>query len=353
MKGSIWTIPKLSIADDSGVERELLSANGVPSGTSRLNRVRDKVLAVYLSPMMMAKNIGRALVITVPMALTMPFVILYLRPRGVSPVWVGIAYAFVIGIVMRFWLRSEYGKLNSRAGEIASAFLEEGICPCCAYNLAGVVRAVGTAGAVGAVGAEEKAARVHCPECGAGWNVARILNLGEDETHEAREKMSLGSMLRTQASLYNSMASKDDAGKAISLARYGDLKQVWRRSGGEHRANLAECISALRFWGLWKRLLVISLLVPLTISLVFEISKRPLAMIGAMQVFQVIGMTAWVLGAIAIVGSDIGRSGPKRVELLKRRGICPACGAMLAKGVEETACEECRAFWKLGDVQKE
>lgn len=350
MKGSIWTIPKLSIADDSGVERELLTANRVPSGTARLNRVRDKVMAVYLSPMMMAKNIGRAVIITVPMALTMPFVILYLRPRGVSPVWVGIAYAFVIGIVMRFWLRSEYGKLNSRAGEIASAFLEEGICPCCAYNLAGVVRAVGVGGVGGVAG---EAARVHCPECGAGWNVARILNLGEDETHEAREKMSLGSMLRTQASLYNSMASKDDAGKVISLARYGDLKQVLRRADGVHRANLAECISALRFRGLWKRMLIISLLVPLTISLVLEISKRPLAMIGAMQVFQIIGMTAWVLGAIAIVGSDIGRAGPKRVALLKERGICPACGAKLEEGAVEATCVECRAFWKLKDVQKE
>ncbi|MGH7244486.1 MAG: hypothetical protein ACREJD_13830 [Phycisphaerales bacterium] len=320
-----------------------------PSGAARLDRVRDKAHLVYGSITNFKTMMIRMVVLIIPMAIAVPFLMLWLKPMGVPlPVIAGMA-GTVLMVAALFLTKRDFRKLAPRAGEMADAYLDEGICPCCAYNLAGVVRAADSSHA------ETGPQLVQCTECGASWSRTRIRNAQDDETADAREKLTVHTFLRAQAMLYSSMEHKDDAGRSISLARYSDLKFLRQAASGTYLQRLTECIAALRFWGLWKRLLFVSIILPVSVGIIVDFVQRPLSGFGVMQGLRAIGLVLWVIGAIAIIGSDLGRSGAKRVELLKQKRICPACGAELdaANGSDPSAvtCAECRAVWNL-DVKE-
>lgn len=313
----------------------------LPSGTARLDRVRDKAHLVYSDLTSFRRLMIRVIVLVLPMAIAMPFVILWLRPMGVPLPLFSVGAMLVLGGFMLVWMRRDFAALAPRASEIADAFLDEGLCPCCGYNLAGVVAASDASGEP----------MVRCTECGGSWHRSRVHRIEWEETADAREKPTMRTILRAQAMLYSSMGFKDDAGKAVSLARFSDLKIVRNSASGSHRTRLDDCIRTLRYRGLWKRLLFASLVVPLLIAIVFDFATRPLAGMGVIQGLQAMGLAFWLIGAIAIIQSDMGRSGAKRAALLKARRICPACGADLESraGSEPgvVTCAECRAVWNL------
>jgi len=88
-----------------------------------------------------------------------------------------------------------------------------------------------------------------------------------------------------------------------------------------------------------------------TVGILIDFAVRPLSGLGIMQGLQALGLLTWTVGAIAIIGSDIGRSGAKRIELLKANRLCPACGVDLVvrAGTEagDITCAECRAVWNF------
>ncbi|MBX3379681.1 MAG: hypothetical protein KF805_06275 [Phycisphaeraceae bacterium] len=337
---SPWRLP---LRDDAGVDRELMPMRAQPSGTIRLNRVRDKAHLVYSEITSFWKLTVRVIVLVIPMAIAMPFAILWLGSKGIPlPLFAG-AGALVTMTAMLVLTKRDFRKLATRAPEIADAYLDEGVCPCCAYNLAGVVR--------GADETNSTAPLIRCTECGATWLRSRIHRVEADETAESREAPSFRTILRSQAMLYSSMAFQDDRGKSVALARFSDLTALRSRAGGTHRARLSACIDKLRFKGLWKRILFASLVLPLMIAIITDFATRPLSGIGVMQGLQALGLVVWIIGAFAIIGSDIGRSGARRAELLKAAGLCPGCGAELGvvDGTDTSAvtCGECRAVWDL------
>ncbi|MBX3390182.1 MAG: hypothetical protein KF691_12110 [Phycisphaeraceae bacterium] len=337
---SAWRLP---VHDDAGVARELLPMRSLPSGTARLDRVRDKAHLVYSDLTSFRRLMIRVIVLAVPMGIAMPFVMLWLRPAGVPLPVISACAGLLMALVLRVWMRRDFAKLAARAPEIADACLDEGICPCCGYNLAGVVSASEAAPESGKV--------VRCTECGASWFRSRVHRIEWDETADAREKPTMRTILRAQSMLYSSMAFKDDAGKAVSLARFSDLKLVRNSASGLHRARLDDCIRTLRYKGLWKRLLFASLVLPLLIAIISDFATRPLSGIGLLQGLQAIGLVVWLIGAVAIIQSDMGRSGAKRAALLKSYMLCPACGADLESRIGRepgaATCAECRAAWNV------
>jgi hypothetical protein len=344
----------LPLRDDAGIDRELLPMGAQPSGTARLDRVRDRAYLVYGEITNFGKLMIRILVLLIPMAIAMPLLVLWLRPKGVPIPVVGAGVAVpLIGAAIALTKR-DFRKLATRAPEIADAYLDEGICPCCGYNLAGVVRAADAAASGQSL--------VQCTECGASWSRSRIHRVETEETAEARETTNFRTLMRAQAMLYSSMAFKDDAGKSVSLARFSDLKALRARVSGSHRERLEACIGKLRFKGLWVRILFASILVPISIGIIVELVRVPAGAIGVMHGLKAIGLVLWTIGAVAIIGSDIGRSGAKRALLLKSTGLCPCCGAELqASNGNDTGdltcvtgdvervvhCTECRAAWNL------
>ncbi|MFO0860826.1 MAG: hypothetical protein U0570_09745 [Phycisphaerales bacterium] len=336
---SAWRLP---VRDDAGSQRELLAMRALPSGTPRLDRVRDKAHLVYGELSNFGRTLARMVVVVLPMAVAMPVLMLWLRPKGVPIFAVGcvvVAVAMFFGLMLTY---RDFRRLAPRAGEVADAFLDEGICPCCGYNLAGAVESLGAD--------PDPAQRVPCAECGAAWLRSRIRRVQSEETAEAREPFGMRAILRAQAMIYSSLASVDDAGSKISLARYGDLKAMRARASGDYRERLSRCVGALRFRGLWMRLLFVSLVLPATFAILFDFWRRPMASLGLFQALQGLGLVLWVIGAVAVLGSDMGRTGPRRVALLKSGRICPGCGGDLGTGSGRQSCGECRAVWELGEV---
>ncbi len=335
-----WQLP---IRDDAGAERALLPARALPTGTARLNRMRDRAQLVYADLFSFRRIVTRVIILVLPLCVLMPFLMTWTGRAGLAPAWIGGGIALFLIPLNSLWMRRDFRRLSPRAGEVADACLDEGVCPCCAYNLAGVV---------GVVGAHrpESGELVRCPECGAEWKRDRIHHVDNDETHAARETPSLHAVIRAQGVLYNSMAFRDDEGRPVSLARFMDLLVLRKHATGEHRSRLDGCVRLLRFRGLWKRLLVASLVLPMTIGIVVEFSRRPLSAMGMMQGLEAIGLVMWLIGSVAILRSDIGRGGAKRAELLKAKGLCPACGEVIEGDGEMRKCGECRAVWRVGDV---
>lgn len=342
---SPWRLP---LRDDAGVDRELMPMRAQPSGTARLDRVRDRAYLVYGEITNFGKMMTRLVVLIIPMAVAVPFIMIWLRPMGVPIPLIGAGVAVLMMAVALVLTKRDFRKLAKRAPEIADAYLDEGICPCCGYNLAGAVNALEAAGA------EQQL--VQCAECGASWSRPRIHRVEAGETAEAREATSLRTVLRAQSMLYSSMAFKDDAGKSVSLARFSDLKALRASARSEHRENLNDCIMQLRFKGLWLRLLFASILVPISIGIIVELARVPAGALGLMHGLKAIGLVLWTIGAVAIIGSDIGRSGAKRVLLMKSKGVCPGCGSALvsANGTDPgtITCAECRAVWNLAKKEQ-
>lgn len=326
-----WALP---IRDDAGAERMLLPIRALPSGTERLNRIRDKAQVVYSELLNIRRMVVRAIVLVLPFCVLLPILMIWLGPLGFSGAWLSAGVILVMIPLSSAWMHRDFKRLAPRAGEIADAFLDEGICPCCAYNLAG------------AVDASTPGSRLRCAECGAEWNRDRIHHVEADQTHDAREKPSAHSIMRSVGALYSRVGFKDDAGRPISLARQMDLIALRARSEGEHRDRLGACVRALRFRGVWLRLLVASLVFPMLIGILVGLAGRPLSTFGVVQLLQAIGLVVWLIGAIAILRSDIGRAGAPRASLLKSKGVCPACGGVLS-GHGRVVCGNCRAVWDL------
>lgn len=345
---SAWRLP---VTDDAGRKGELLSMQAQPSGTPRLDRVRDRTYLVYGEMTDFGRMLTRTVVLIVPMAVVVAVAMIWLRPKGV-PTWaIGtIVGAFTtVGALVQ--TRRTFYRLAPRANEVADAYLDEGICPCCAYNLSGAVVALDAANGGGLV---------RCAECGASWRRDRIRRISTDDTAASRESINLRTVLRANAMVYCSMAFKDDAGRAVSLARYSDLKRLRTGATGRHREKLTRALRRLRFRGLWLRLLFASIVLPISIGIIVEFARLPVGAFGLMHGVKALGLVLWLIGIVAIVGSDIGRSGPERAALLKELGLCPACGAEVGgdakggRGVgsegEDETCGECRAVWNMKTV---
>lgn len=334
-------MPALPITDDAGVARTLLSATLMPSGTPRLNRVRDRAMVVYASAMGLSK---RFLVMFFVM---LPFIVVFgvanaLVWRNGVPRYVTTLGMMLFGAVLAtVFMRWQMRRLRPRAPEIAAFFLEDAICPCCGYNLSGAV----------AAHRDEAGPNVVCSECGAAWARAKIVRTSEEETHDRREARTLSVIIRDGGSAYASMAITDADGASRTMLRTVDLYARARAASGPRQERLKRAIAGLRWRGAWLRLLVCAVVLPLVLISIFMVFRRPVESLRWTDAGQMLVMVLWSVGIVAIFRSDLGRTGQKRAAVLLACDLCPSCAADLppregAEAAERVVCAECGGAWQ-------
>jgi hypothetical protein len=339
-KASIFT-PSLPITDDAGVERTLLASARMPTGTPRLNRVRDRAMVVYASAMGLNKRFVLMLCVMLPLFVVIGVASVPLSRMGVpryATTWGFMLFAMAIYILFMRW---QMWRLRPRAPEIASFFLEDAICPCCSYNLSGAV----------AGHRDESGPNVVCSECGAAWARAKIVGTSEEETHDRRETRTLGVIVRDGGSAFASMAISDANGASRTMLRTVDLYARARAAAGARRERLRHAIAGLRWRGAWLRLLFCAVVLPLVLVSLFMISRRPVESLRWTDAGQMLMMVLWTIGIVAIFRSDLGRTGQKRAATLLSCDLCPSCAADLASatqpdGAARVVCAECGGAWE-------
>jgi hypothetical protein len=337
-------MPALPITDDAGAARTLLGATLLPSGTPRLNRVRDRALAVYASAMGLGKRFLLMLGVMLPFFVVVGVLSLPLWRMGI-PRYVTTSALMLVAMVFAtaFW-RWQMRRLRPRAPEIAAFFLEDAICPCCGYNLSGAV----------AGHREENGPNVVCSECGAAWARAKIVRTCEEETHDRREARTLSVIVRNSGSVYASMAITDANGASRTMLRTVDLYARAREATGERRERLRRAIAVLRWRGAWLRLLFCTLVLPLVLIGLFLVFRRPVESLRWSDAVQLVVVLLWIIGIVAIFRSDLGRTGKKRAATLLGCDLCPCCASDLPESgsapgsapVERRVCNECGAAWE-------
>lgn len=341
--GHSFLMPALPITDDAGVERTLLAPARMPSGSARLNRVRDRAMVVYASAIGLNKRFLLMFCVMLPLIVVVSVASVPLWKLGVpryvitsGPVL--LAMAFTIGFV-----RWQMRKLRPRAPEIAAFFLEDAICPCCGYNLSGVV----------ASHREVSGSNVVCSECGAAWARAKIVRTSAEETHDRREARTLGVIIRDGGSAYASMAIEDADGASRTMLRTVDVYARAREATGERRKRLRRVIAALRWRGAWLRLLFCAVVLPLVLVSLYMVFRRPVESLRWADAGQLLVVVLWTIGIVSIFRSDLGRTGKKRAATVLACDLCPCCAADLptsavvgGTATDRVACSECGAVWQ-------
>jgi hypothetical protein len=337
-------MPALPITDDAGSARTLLPAARMPSGTPRLNRVRDRALAVYASAMGLGKRFLLFLCVMLPFFIAIGIASGPLARLGVpryAVTWSMMLLAMGCSIVFVRW---QMWRMRPRAPEIAAIFLEEGICPCCGYNLAGVVAGY----------RDEAGPNVVCSECGGAWARAKVVRTSEEETHDRREARTLRVILRDGGAAFASMAITDANGASRTMLRTVDLYTRAREATGERRERLRRALAGLRWRGTWLRLLCCTFVLPLVLVASSLVFRKPIESLRWSDAVQLVVVLLWTIGIIAIFRSDLGRTGKKRAATMLGCDLCPCCSSDLpASGSppgsasdERRVCAECGAAWE-------
>jgi hypothetical protein len=252
------------------------------------------------------------------------------------PAWtIAVPYMIGAGIVMQLVIRRRFRAI---APALATLFIEEGICPCCGYNLDGTTPIDH---------------QYICSECGAAWNVSRVQRTAPIVLTSAEP------LLRDQArrgwrAYINNMdrrTAKDDAGRSFSPVRVRTLRKLRKTAEGEHRAALTAAIDELAFKGIVGRLfagimfLVMAVVVAVPNFLVISRLRSPFVLVGLFPVLMLGALSA------AILMSDFGRPAKKVVSTLRGLSLCPCCAQRIdtltpaADGLVH--CTTCFCAWKM------
>lgn len=333
----LWRLA-IPCADDAGDRRELLSLRQLPSGTPRLQRLRELTQNVYSGAFSFRRN-WLAFVALVLIFLGLGATLGSWLQSLNTPAWLlGFIMMFPGVVVARLWVAWAMRRLGGRAAEVVDAFLEEGICPTCAYNLAGVMSG------------EEHNALVACSECGARWRRDRVRRVVQEETDTAREPWSLRAAMRNAGARIVSMEGVDDLGRTTVFVRQLDLAGVEKAATGERQERVRRARRRLAAVGRWSRALLGLLIVPFAAVLAWSILRRPLASLGMADAFHAFAVLLYLWWIVVLLRSDVGRRGPKRRALFLDESLCPACASDLGPADADgwRDCPDCRTCWKAG-----
>jgi Zn-finger nucleic acid-binding protein len=237
-------------------------------------------------------------------------------------VGVGAAAAFIIFDAMR--------KSPAARRTLAHTLLEEGICPSCEYNFAGLE----TSG---------EAAQVICPECGATWNRSRILRAAPIVERAPAGLPDVDPLKYLGATLTSTW---DDAGRGSCVQPY-TLNEALRWSLDDaHRARLTAIRKMLAHQGRVRRLALGLVAVGITVA-PFLLLRRylpPGSDVTAILFLCIIIPFVWY--------GSTGRGGARRLKRsLKSVGVCPACGEDLSPIRRDdnglNTCPTCRSAWRM------
>lgn len=277
---------------------------------------------------------ARGPLIAILMGLSGPLIMFTAQQLGVPlglAIILLVMFMFIIGrlLVVRGMRRS--------APAVATVMLADGLCPGCAYSLAGL--------GPGEDGCFE------CPECGAAWKATRVVR-------RTRFEEVAGSGVAAPVRWWQRIGGhvglrrlKDDRGndgpaadarlrEAIRAATDPDRKErllavrrASTRDGMILRAGLFVLYSGLACFQIW--------------IMVTKVHPRPMSWTGLLMVAGAIGFL-WI--ALMFLRSNAGIRGKTLRREMLARGMCPRCAAEMSGLVVEsdgcTICRECAAAWK-------
>jgi len=271
--------------------------------------------------------------------------VVFLLSTGMSP-WL----AFGLGVAGFVLLRLLYAPVLRRVGaggraeRVIGQVLKVGVCPSCAYDLAGL-----PADEDGCVG---------CAECGSAWRADRIGRT------EPLDKGAPDRALGTVGLLGSSKATTRDArGRRVPLLQVDPrqvLKWEWpeqRRPHIEAAIAAAKRVTRLGRWiGFALMLCTAETIIIVMARLVIQ---TPGAMLVPPSILEAVGLSL-VICALLYLYTLLAVFYLPGPELLKSRraarafastGICPSCFADLTKSAPEpdgcSVCPGCGAAWSV------
>lgn len=276
---------------------------------------------VPLTVAVMAVIVGRSLLVGMGAPRWLPFVII-------------CVVSSLCGPIVTHWLK------RGNEDQVADLLLEEGLCPCCGYNLHGIAAASDH--------------RIVCSECGAAWNAARVMRTEpfKGTGNTVSIKQILGSMQASNSG-WNTVDAK---GRRVQLAPARLRRSL--RSAKEHppwherlvsaRRGIRRGCLATRMLGL---AIVWSLALGIVGAMIYAIMRQTGPGVGALVFAAVpmIGLVAW-----ATFGNFCFRPKVVRAELIAE-GLCPSCARPLDDAeVADPAmatCLNCRSAWTLDEME--
>jgi Zn-finger nucleic acid-binding protein len=255
-----------------------------------------------------------------------------------APRWLTLVVICVVaslcGPLVTQWLK------RGNEDQIADLLLEEGLCPCCGYNLHGVAAASDQC--------------IVCPECGAAWMAARVLRaepfIGSGST--ASIKQILG---RTQSS-DTGWTTVDARERRVLLAparlrrslRNAQADPAWQARLLSARRGVARGSLGTRLVGL---AIVWSVSIGMVGVMIYVNSRHAGFGVGSLAL---VGVPAIALAAWATLGNFCFRPTVVRSALLAE-GLCPSCTRPLddAEVVEPemVMCRTCRSAWRIDEME--
>lgn len=270
-------------------------------------------------------------------AFALLFLLVYFAAVIVLSITIAMWIIVLIGIpllyVVMYQLRRRVSPRTAKRA--ADILLTDGVCPACAYNLAGLPDADGV---------------TVCSECGAAWRTTRIVRR---HTFADRSSPSRAGMVRrvwewAKAVEFQGPTSiKDDAGHERPVV---SPRLTWpsRTAEGDRRDRLVAARAEMLTHGRGQRqfsavVMVGCFLMPVSIKLWvgIEPDDAPFLLLFLWNAVQ--GAFIVLRGAQGITTAHI------RGAMLRRR-LCPSCGADLpdaAPSDELCHCVECGAAWRL------
>lgn len=265
-------------------------------------------------------------------------VIRAMLPAG-SPPW--MAWVCVAGIGLIAYPLLVRRLMAREADRIIKVLLEDGICPCCAYNFAGLDRS---------------ASMLTCPECGAAWRTERIARAEEfapGSRPASRWRRPKGAPRVASPVLLGQV--KDDRGRRVAMADRALRCAVVSEGDADHARRVALARPELAEIGRVPRLLVAGMFVALGVILLMTLVPAGLSA-GGPVLGAVFGALMMVfMGSVAYRGA-LAYPPAKANAVLLKHGLCPSCAADLeglAPGADGCVeCVECGAAWRMPAAQQ-
>jgi uncharacterized Zn finger protein (UPF0148 family) len=277
---------------------------------------------------------GREALWLVAPVLLVPGMIAVMNAFPGLPRW--MTYLVVVPVMWAFIMLRARSHVKEHSHRYAQAFLTRARCASCGYSL----RGVDAAGEV-----------VVCPECGAGWGVARV-GLAEPAGERADERAGPVRAPSSWRAQWNRAPSIVDAKeRSLPLVEPDTVAEKLRAARGEDdAAAVLRDIHRLTRGHAWVMLFWVVLGAAFAVGyVVFSAvaAGTTRANLGAVAVAVVI-VTAgpwWVAQVRRAFKGRAQRTAADVAALLRKNGVCPACGEVLQAGEGVVACR-CGAEWE-------
>lgn len=268
-------------------------------------------------------------------AVAIPLIIagLALYPRArleVGPLFAVLAIGLVLGLINRYAVRAIVERMFRH--RLAASLVAEGACGMCGYMLRDLP--------------VSNAERLSCPECGAEWNIARIVFPVPRDGNRPRSVVARSlwqRMLGVQIQLV-----ADDRGNIHECpdVRFETLDAgLFERRGRPQLRTLSRGLRRRRPWRIISYALA---LVPIAAAALLAAALSPLSAYQlSLLLVSSFGLSG-VLGA-AIARSEIGVPWTHKRRWLLARGVCPICieplDSLPLDSDQKRTCPTCRAAW--------